>query len=309
MFALVLTVVLIVVNIIVLPRFGNPDTYAATFADLVPLALVAVASTPAMMSGPGGIDVSVGPIAGLIGIIYVVYLQPHGMGGPLLAIPIALLIGAGIGVVNGVLIAKFRYQPVIATLCMYFIIGGFSEEILPTPRATNGWMTDLVGSIGPIPGGLVMLGVPLVIWALILRWSAFIRTLRAIGGNSIAAYTAGVDVTTARIVAYALGGFFAAIAGFSLIAVTRNADPALGAQYTILAFAAVSVGGTVFGGGRGGIVGAVLGAACIYLIENLLTNVNASSYWAQVAYGAVLVIAMVYSSRYVPKSADQEMFA
>ncbi len=309
-FALALTAVLLVANVIVLPAFSDPHSYAATLAGFAPFALIAMANTPAIMSG--GIDVSIGPMAGVIGIIYVVYLQPHGMGGPLLGVPIALLIGAGVGTLNGVLVAKLRYQPVIATLCMFFVLGGVGEQILPTPRqSTGGWTDSLAGSIGPIPGGLVTISIPLVIWAVLLRRTAYIKALRALGGNDIAAYTGGANVTAARIVAYALGGLFAAIAAFSFTALTRNADPTLGGQYTILALAGVSLGGTVIHSGRGGIVGGVFGAASIYLIQNLLTNFNVSSDWVQVVYGGILVVALLYGSRLglARKSADQEMFA
>jgi ribose transport system permease protein len=309
LFALVLAAVLVVVNIIVLPAFADPHSYAPTFAGLAPFALVGVASTPSIMSGGGGIDVSIGPMTGLIAIIYVVYLQPNGMGSALLAIPIVLLIGAGFGALNGVMITKLRYQPVIATLGMYFVLGGIGEQILATPRQTGGWTNHLAGSIGPIPGGLILIAVPLVIWALLLKRTAFIKTLRALGGNDVAAYTAGINVANVRIFAYALGGFFAAIAAFSLTALTRDADSTLGVQYTLVALAAACLGGTIFGGGRGGVLGAVFGAACIYLIQNLLTNLDVSSFWVQVVYGSVLVVAVVYSHGLVETSSDQEALA
>jgi ribose transport system permease protein len=298
LFSLVLAVGLVIANVAVLPAFGDPSSYAATLAGLAPFALVAMASTPSILAGAGGIDVSIGPLVGLIGIIYVQYLQPAGIGGPELAIPIGLGIGAAIGALNGALITFARYQPVIATLCMYFVLGGLGEQIMPTPKfAQPGWTDNLAGSYGPIPGAVITIGVPLLIWLFLTYRTSFVDTLHAVGGNDAAALTAGINVSAVRVAAYTLGGVFAALAAFSLTALIRDGDSTIGATYTLVALAAVSLGGTVFGGGRGGLVGALFGAASIYLIQNLLTNLGVSAFWLQIVYGAVLVAAIVLSHR------------
>ncbi len=304
-FALVLAIALLIANILVLPAFGDPDTYATTIAGLAPFALVAMASTPQIMSGGGGIDVSIGPMVGLIGVVYVVYLQPHGLGDPELAIPICVLLGAGIGLLNGFNIAVLRYQPVIATLCMYFILIGVSQWILPAAQSTTGGWTDhLTGSLGPIPDGLIIILIPLAVWAFLKRRTSFVKTLQAVGGSDRAALTAGINVTRVRLIAYSLGGAFAAVAAFALIGLTRGADPTIGQQYTLVGIAAVSLGGTVMNGSRGGILGGVFGAACIFLIQNLLSNLGVAPTWFQVAYGGVLVGAVVLSSRFASKPAE-----
>ena len=300
LFSLVLTVVLLVANVIVLPAFGEPSSYAATFAGLAPFALVAMASTPSILSGAGGIDVSIGPLVGLIAIIYVHYLQPAGLGGPELAIPIGLGIGAAVGAFNGVLITFARYQPVIATLCMYFILGGVGEAISPDPPVRKSGLDRPARQVSfraRVPGGLVTIALPLLVWGVLLHRSAFVRTLHAVGGNDAAALTAGINVTAVRIAAYTFGGLLAGVAAFALTGLIRDADSTIGATYTLVALAAVSLGGTVFGGGRGGLLGALFGAACIYLIQNLLTNVGVSAFWLQIVYGAVLVVAIVASHR------------
>jgi ribose transport system permease protein len=298
LFSLILTVGLVIANVVVLPAFGDPSSWAAELAGLAPFALVAMASTPSILSGGGGIDVSIGPLVGLIGIIYVQYLQPAGIGGPELAIPICVGIGAAVGAFNGTMIAFARYQPVIATLCMYFILSGLGEQIMPTPVfAQPAWIDNLAGSYGPIPGGLITMGVPLLIWAFLMYRTAFVRTLFAVGGNDAAALTAGIDVRAVRVAAYTLGGIFAAFAGFALTGLIRDGDSTIGVSYTLVALAAVSLGGTVFGGGRGGLLGALFGAASIYLIQNLLTNLGVSAFWLQIVYGAVLVAAIVLSHR------------
>jgi ribose transport system permease protein len=206
--------------------------------------------------------------------------------------------GAMVGAVNGVLTTILRYQAVVATLCMYFMLQGVGEWLLPAPQiAPANWTDTLAGSIGPIPGAVVTIGAPLLLWFALARLTTFISTVYAVGGDDVAALTAGINVSAVRIMAYTVGGVVAAIAAFALTGLVRDADPTLGATYTLIAIAAVSLGGTVFGGGRGGLVGSLCGAACIYLIENLLTNLGVSQYWLQVVYGVVLVVAIILSAR------------
>ena len=297
LFALALTIALIIANVVALPDLANPSSYAATLGELAPFALVAVASTPAILSGGGGIDLSIAPLTGLIAVVYVVGLLPHGLGQPEIAIPIALAIGAAIGALNGTLVAVLRYQPVIATLCTFFILSGVAAAIAPTPQfAAPNWANHLAGSVGPVPGAVLSVGIPLLIW-LALRRTAFVRTLMAVGGSDTTAFSSGVNIIAVRIAAYTLGGALAAFAAFAVTGLVREADPTLAPQFTLIALAAVALGGTPLGGGRGGLVGPVLGASCIYFIENLLTVLHVNATWLQVVYGGVLVIAVVLSAR------------
>jgi len=295
--AAALAVALVIANVLALPAFADPSSYAGTLAQIAPFALVAAASTPAILSGGGGIDVSIAPLMGVISIVYVVELLPNGLGHPAVAIPLALAIGAGVGAVNGVLVTIFRYQPVIATLCMYFVLVGVGEKIAPTPQfAAPNWTDELAQSFGPLPGGVLTMAAPLVVWGLLTR-TAFARQLLAVGSNDAAAFTAGVNVTAVRIAAYVLGGAFAAVAGFALTGLVRDGDPTIGPQYTLVALAAVVLGGTPLRGGRGGVFGSMLGAVCIFLIQNLLTALQVSPLWPQVIYGAILIGAVVLSTR------------
>ncbi|HEY1777108.1 MAG TPA: ABC transporter permease [Solirubrobacteraceae bacterium] len=295
LFSLVLAIGLIVANVIALPAFADPSNYAATLGELAPFALVAIASTPSILSA--GIDISVGPLMGVVGIIYVVALLPHGLGAPEIAIPLCVLIGVGVGAINGSLIAVGRYQPVIATLVMYFVLQGVGLKLAPTPVfAAPNWTADLAGSIGPIPGAIISVGVPMLLW-LALRRTAYVRSLLAVGGNDAAAYSAGMRISAVRISAYALGGGFAAVAGLAITGLIGDGDPTIGAQYTLIALAAVGLGGTRLGGGSGGLLNSLIGALCIFLIQDLLSNLHVSPFWLQVVYGAVLIAAIVLTAR------------
>jgi ribose transport system permease protein len=228
----------------------------------------------------------------LTSAVFVAWLVPHGLGG-FEAIPILLAIGAAMGALNGVLIAVLRVQPVVVTLSMYFVLLGVDLLIVPNPLGLKGsWVTDLAHSVGPFPGALITLGIPLVIWAALGR-IPYRRTLYAVGSNDATAFSAGVNVAVVRIWAYALGGLFAGVGGLALTALVGSVNASLASTYTLLAIAAVALGGTSLWGGRGGLFGAVLGAASIYLLQNLLTTLGVNPSWLQVVYGGMLVLAVV----------------
>src|SRR5256885_1406970 len=113
LFALGLVVVLLIANIIALPKFASPSWWPQELAGFAPFAIIAMAGTPSVLSGGGGIDISVGPLMTLVNVVLVAGLLPHGLGSPWLAVPILLLLGAGVGAVNGFFVGVLRYQPVV----------------------------------------------------------------------------------------------------------------------------------------------------------------------------------------------------
>ena len=292
-FALLLSLVLLVANIIVLPSFGSPnfDTNLMLFA---PFALVAMAATPAILSGGGGIDMSVGLNAGLVSNVLILYLLPHGAwGDPWLAVPLVLALGTALGVANGLSVAVLRYQPVIATLCMLFVLQGINQKIAgaPTP-APPSWLADLAEGFRPDsrrrrPPGRSRGRLARAAAHALPPDPALRRRQRRDRVPS------GVNVTRVRILAYALGGLFAAVAGIAIAALLQSSDGNAGLEYMLIALAAVALGGTPIGGGRGGLLGAVVGAAAIFLVENLLGALNVNAYWLQVAYGGMLIVGAV----------------
>jgi ribose transport system permease protein len=295
-FAFLLCAGLLIANIAAQPKFASPGNWALTLATFAPFAIAAMASTPAILSGGGGIDISIGPSLTLINIIIVADLLPHGLSAPEVVIPVCLGLGALIGAVNGTLVAVFRFQPVVATLCANFILSGVATQVAGSsnPTGSTWWTDDLAGSFGPVPGALITIGVPVLIWAGLSR-TAYLRNLHAVGGDDAAAFSAGVNVRAVRILAYTIGGLFAGIAGIALMAVIREGEADLATQYTLIALAAVALGGTSLSGRRGSLYGSLLGAGCIFLIENLLNEVNASALWADAIYGALLVGAVILS--------------
>jgi ribose transport system permease protein len=291
--ALVLALVLVLANCVAQPSFLHPGQWPALLGNLAPFAILGMASTPPILSG-GGVDISLGPLATLVNCVLVVLLIPHGFGAPAVAIPLLLALGTVVGVINGVLVAVVRLQSVIATLGTLFVLIGLALKISPNPSsATAGWIGPLAGEIGGwFPGAVLTIGAPAVIW-LALRRTAFIGNVYAVGGDDVAAFSAGVKVTAVRIGAYAIAGLFAGVGGIALTALIQSSQSSLGISYALIALAAVSLGGTSLAGGRGSVLGSFLGACAIFLLQELLSAAGVSANYLQLAYGSLLILGVV----------------
>jgi ribose transport system permease protein len=253
-----------------------------------------MASTPSIIGGGGGLDISLSPLMTLTSVVFAAWLVPHGLGGAA-SVPILLGLAACVGLLNGLLIILLRIPPVVLTLAMYFVLIGVTAKILPAPTYLDStWVSHLGGHVGPIPGAVFTLAAPILVW-IALGLVPYRRMLYAVGSNDATAFAAGIDVNVVRLIAYAVGGLFAGVGGFALTAVTLSADSAQASTYTLVALAAVALGGTSLSGGRGGLVGPLLGAAAIYLLQDLLVTLQISTSWLQVVYGMALVVAVVLS--------------
>lgn len=283
-----LLVVLLVVNLVLSPARFAPAGILTTIGLAAWLLLAAMASTPAILSGGGGIDISIGPMIGLLNVVMVRYLFMDGIDSPFVVIPLVLLGGTLLGALNGVLVAYLRLQPIVATLGTYLVFFGLTPWVLSRP---GGQAPDWLGSEVAIVG--------LVFVAIV--WAIFHRTplhgyLMATGGSAKAAYTSGIDVAAVRLFAYAFGGFIAAVAALAMTALLGSGDPSIGAPITMKAIAAVALGGVSLAGGRGGFVGATAGAAVIFLLQLSMTTTNWSTFVVQMVFGIVLVLAVLFNA-------------
>lgn len=295
---LALLVVLCVANILVDPGFLEPAYLPGMLAAFAPLAILAMASTPAILAGGGGIDISLAPLGVFTSILLVTQVLPtDALNSPVTATILALVIGTTVGTINGLLVTVLRFQPILATLCGLFILTGLNLKLAPMPvPAGDNWTAGLAGTAWGVPIALLLIAVPVVIWIALSR-TAWMRNLYAVGGDQIAAYSAGVNVRGVRLLAYALGGFFAGLAGIAILAIIRAGDATIANQYLILALTAVALGGTSFMGGRGGLLGSLIGASSIFMLQLLLTTLGLRSAWLQVAYGGVLLLAVILAGR------------
>ena len=277
--------------------FLDPSNWATTLALASPFVLTALAQTLPVMTGNGGLDLSVGPFAGFSAVMAAGVLGPAGVTAPELVLPIILGLGLAAGAFTGFLIAYIRLPPIIATLGAYLFYAGIAAQIMPTPGGTvPGWLTKLAGSFGPIPGTLIVFGAVAVGWILLSR-TAYLRNLLMLGGDDRAAHASGVNIAVVRLIAYALAGLLSALAGLLIAGSLQSADATVGPTFTISSIAAVALGGIGLGGGRGGLLGAAIGGGCFYLIQNLLTVASVSVFQLDIADGLLLIAALALSAR------------
>lgn len=287
-----LLVVLFVVNAAVQPQFLNHQTWATSMAVLCPTVLTAMAVTLPVLSGNGGIDLSVGPLAGFMTVFIAVVLVPAGITSPVLIIPIVVLFGLLSGAINGVLVAYVRLPAIIATLGMYLFYDGLGTDVLPQAGGSVPvWLVKLNGNVGSIPAVWLVFLLIAVVWTLVSRGS-YPRNLLAVGGDERAAFTAGVNVARLRLITYSIGGMLACLAGLMLTGLIQSGDGTVGAPYTISAITAVALGGISLAGGRGGLLGGAIGGGVLFLIQQLLTDAHVSVYSVSTIDGIILIAAL-----------------
>jgi ribose transport system permease protein len=286
-----------VVVMVVITGAKNPAFYDEGWKQVLvyasPLILLAMAQAPVVLAGGGGLDLSTGPAAGLISVILAAELIPRDISVWWAICVAALVLGAVSGAVNGLLSAVVRIPPIIATLATYLVFTGLASQLLSSPTGSiPSWFSWFVETDGPVPNVTYIIVAVGLLWSALCR-TAYWRNLRAVGSNDRAAFTAGVPITKVRFSAYVLAGLMTGVGGLTLTAVLGGADSTVGPTYTLQAIAAVALGGISLAGGRGGLVGAVCGAALLFLIQNYLTLLAVSSFVLQMIYGIVLIAAVV----------------
>ncbi len=243
----------------------------------------------------GGIDLSVGSVANLCGTISAGLIVKNGMSLEA-AVAIGMAIGLGLGVVNGIVISKLKLQPFIATLAMMSIAKGASllySGGMPISQLGDAYIELGRGYVGilPIPV-IIMIAVIAVAW-IILGRTVFGRRVYMTGGNEEAARLSGIKVDRIKIIVYAICGFTAALTGIIYTARLGSSQPTMADGLELDAIAAVVLGGTSLLGGRGFILGTIVGGMFLSVLSNGLNILNVSSFWQQVMKGIILVVAVV----------------
>ena len=246
----------------------------------------------------GGIDLSVGPIVALTGIMVAGFSN---QGLPLwLAILICLVVGIGVGAINGLFIARFKLQPFIVTLATLGAIRGLVfvySDIPITPHDPSFRAVLGSGMIGPLPiSALIMLASYPLVWFFLNRTRSG-RAIVAIGGNEEAVRLAGINVTWNIFLAYMLSGLFAAIAGVILASRLGISQPSVGSGFELDAIAACVIGGAILGGGGGSTFGTLAGVIALGMIDNLLNLFNVQSYYQQILKGVIILVAVLARRR------------
>jgi len=242
----------------------------------------------------GGIDLSVGPIVALTGIM-VAGMSNKGM--PLFpAILVCLAVGIACGAVNGFFISRFKLQPFIVTLATLGTIRGlvyvYSDiPITPTDPAFRAVLGG--GFIGPFPiSALIMLACYPIVWFFLNRTNSG-RAVVAIGGNEEAVRLAGINTKMNIFLAYMISGLFSALAGVILASRLGISQPSVGAGFELDAIAACVIGGAILGGGGGSTFGTLAGVVSLGMIDNLLNLFNVQSYYQQILKGVIILVAVL----------------
>jgi ribose transport system permease protein len=259
-------------------------------------AVLAIGMTFVILTG--GIDLSVGSVLALSSVI-TAGLMSSGMN-----IALVLIIGIGVGtllgLLNGLLVAKGRMQSFIVTLGMMTIARGLTL-IYSDGRPISGFDKSFrflgAGHVLGIPVPVIIMFALLAVSYVILKKTPFGRYVYAIGGNEKATELSGINTDKIKIGVYAISGFLASISGIILASRLNSAQPIAGTGYELDAIAAVVLGGTSLAGGQGGIVGTIIGALIIGILNNGLNLLNVSSFYQLVAKGAVILIAIFLDTR------------
>lgn len=262
----------------------------------------------------GGIDLSVGSTLALAGVVAGFLMQGVTLNalGVILFPPVWVVavltcaLGAFVGLVNGVLIARFNVPAFVATLGVMYVARGVALLITNGLTYNNLAGRPELGNTGfdwlgfnrllGVPIGVVVLAVVAIIGSLVLNRAAFGRWLYASGGNERAAQLSGVPVKTVKVTVYILSGICAGITGLILSSQLTSAGPTAGVSYELTAIAAVVIGGAALTGGRGNIRGTLLGAFVIGFLSDGLVIIGISSYWQTVFTGAVIVLAVLLNA-------------
>ena len=248
----------------------------------------------------GGIDLSVGSICALLGVLLSMMLVEWHWP-PIVAVAAALAIGASVGAVHGVLITRLRLQPFIVTLCGLLLYRGAARYIARDSTKGFGagqgfeWVrTIAAGSLGGVPMPFVLLAIVGVGAWLLLHRSVFGRHLVAIGRNEEAARYAGVRTQAVVAWAYVISGTLAAVSAIIIAFYTNSISPAShGNFYELYAIAAAVVGGCSLRGGEGSIVGIVMGAALLQVIRNLVNLLDIPSSLDFAVMGGVILVGAI----------------
>ncbi len=292
------------------PNFLTPGDIVISIEHASIYAILAIGMSFTILTG--GIDLSVGSIVGLSGmiagsLIYQGLVLP--MFGVIVyfnvwvVILITLIIGIVIGLVNGWVITRFNVVPFIATLGMLYVARGLA--LLTSNGAT---FPNLVGdpNLGntgfPFLGSGLVLGIPLPIWLMavvgiiasfVATRTPFGRRIYAAGGNPRAAMLTGIRVDRIKLFVYAISGFCAALVGLIIASQLQAAQPDAGNTYELTAIAAVVLGGTSLFGGRGSIGGSIIGAFVISVLGDGMVLIGVSEFWQMIVKGIVIILAVV----------------
>lgn len=293
LFALVLLLLAILVNWILQPNMFAPDTLNSNMRVFLPIILLTAGQAIVILGG--GIDISVG---GIVSIVNTILATRVGLEGSAEAmwqyVAISLLVGALAGAINGFFIANLRLQPIITTYATSFLFAGFALFILPNPGGgIPAAIAGLYRNTQPIglPLAFFVIAIVIGLW-LYFRSTRYGNFLFAVGGNAQAAYESAVPVTKVIFSTYVISGIMAAFSGIAITMLSGSGNAEIGSAMTLNSITGVVIGGTALSGGVGGVVGPIMGAITLGIIQNIISFAGITTWWETLAKASIIVIAL-----------------
>lgn len=282
--------IMLALNISLQKNFFAPGNLQVIARQSSAYILISMAQTLVMLLG--GINMGLGALVSLASCLFAVSLS--GGAGDALVILLVLMACAALSALSGMVVYKFRLSPIVVSLAFSFLWGGMALKIMPVPggymppRLTN-LMTGLLGGILPAP--VLIIAFFCLIWQLI-RTSSLGMMIYAVGNNREGAFMSGLNVRRAYLVCYALSGVLTGVAALMLNAITTSGDPTIGGPLTINAVTAAVLGGVSLAGGKGKMVGSVLGALVVSMLVIVLFYLKVSGNFTYIVEGAILIAAV-----------------
>ncbi|WP_332398800.1 ribose ABC transporter permease [Vibrio metschnikovii] len=298
--SLIALLFLVVVVSFLNPNFFTVDNILNILRQTSVNAIIAVGMTLVILTA--GIDLSVGSVLALCGAFAasLIALEVPVM----VTVPTALLAGAALGGISGIIIAKGKVQAFIATLVTMTLLRGVTM-VYTDGRPISTGFTDTADAFAWFGTGYA-LGIPVPVWMMVVVFAAawyllnhtrFGRYIYAMGGNESAARLSGINVDRVKIGVYAICGLLSALAGIIVTSRLSSAQPTAGMGYELDAIAAVVLGGTSLMGGKGRIMGTLIGALIIGFLNNALNLLDVTSYYQMIAKAAVILLAVLVDNK------------
>ncbi|WP_120512306.1 ribose ABC transporter permease [Photobacterium salinisoli] len=298
--SLIALIILIAVVSFLNPNFFTVDNILNILRQTSVNAIIAVGMTLVILTA--GIDLSVGSVLALCGAFAASLIALEVP--VLVAVPTALFAGAALGAISGIIIAKGKVQAFIATLVTMTLLRGVTM-VYTDGRPISTGFTDTADAFAWFGTGYV-LGIPVPVWLMVVVFAAawyllnhtrFGRYVYALGGNESATRLSGINVDRVKIGVYAICGLLAALAGIIVTSRLSSAQPTAGMGYELDAIAAVVLGGTSLMGGKGRIMGTLIGALIIGFLNNALNLLDVSSYYQMIAKAVVILLAVLVDNK------------
>jgi ribose transport system permease protein len=293
LFALVLLVLAVGINLIVQPNMFARDTLNSNMRVFLPIILMAVGQAIVILGG--GIDISVGGIVSIVNTVLATRVGLEGSPGDMWQyVFISLFIGLLAGAINGFFISFLRLQPIITTYATSFLYAGLALYILPNPG--GGIPRDIAAlyrSSTPLnlPLAFYVIAILLLVW-FYLRSTRYGNFLYAVGGKADAAYETAVPVTWVQFSTYIISGLMAALSGIAITMLSGSGNADIGGPMTLNSITAVVIGGNALSGGVGGVAGPVMGAITLGVIENIISFANIDTWWETFVRAVIIVLAL-----------------